>query len=45
VLKIAIEAPSDLHDQELAFWQNGLGQELPEIHSADMTAPSSAGPT
>jgi hypothetical protein len=23
-----------LHDQELAFWQGSLGQELPEIYSA-----------
>jgi hypothetical protein len=28
VLKVVIDAPPDLHDQELAFWQDVLGQEL-----------------
>jgi hypothetical protein len=27
--------PPDLHDQELAFWQGALGQELPGIYSAE----------
>jgi hypothetical protein len=27
VLKVVIDAPPDLHDQELAFWQGALGQE------------------
>ena len=31
VLKVVIDAPPDLHDQELAFWQGALGQELPGI--------------
>ena len=35
VLKVVIDAPPDLHDQELAFWQGALGQELPEIYSAE----------
>jgi hypothetical protein len=30
VLKVVIDAPPSLHDQELAFWQGALGQELPE---------------
>ncbi len=34
VLKVVIDAPPDLHDQELAFWQGALGQELPKIYSA-----------
>jgi hypothetical protein len=34
VLKVVIDAPPSLHDQELAFWQGALGQELPEIYSA-----------
>jgi len=44
VLKVVIDAPPDLHDQELAFWQSALGQQLPGIYSAEYTAPSSAGP-
>ena len=35
VLKVVIDAPSDLHDQELAFWQGALGQELPVIYSTE----------
>ena len=35
VLKVVIDAPPDLHDQELAFWQSALGQELPEVYSAE----------
>ena len=35
LLKVAIDAPPDLHDQELAFWQGALGQELPGIYSAE----------
>jgi hypothetical protein len=35
VLKVVIDAPPSLHDQELAFWQGALGQELPEIYSAE----------
>ncbi len=35
VLKVVIDAPPDLHDQELAFWQGALGQELPESYSAE----------
>ena len=35
VLKVVIDAPPALHDQELAFWQGALGQELPEIYSAE----------
>jgi hypothetical protein len=35
VLKIVIDAPPDLHDQELALWQDALGQELPEVYSAE----------
>jgi hypothetical protein len=35
VLKVVIDAPADLHDRELAFWQGALGQELPEIYSAE----------
>jgi hypothetical protein len=35
VLKVVIDAPPGLHDQELAFWQGALGQELPEIYSAE----------
>ena len=35
VLKVVIDAPPDLHDQELAFWQGVLGQELPGIYSAE----------
>jgi hypothetical protein len=35
VLKVVIDAPPDLHDQELAFWQGALGQELPGIYSAE----------
>jgi Glyoxalase-like domain len=35
VLKVVIDAPADLHDQELAFWRGALGQELPEIYSAE----------
>jgi hypothetical protein len=33
VLKVVIDAPPDVHDQELAFWQGALGQELPGIYS------------
>jgi hypothetical protein len=35
LLKVVIDAPPELHDQELAFWQDALGQELPEIYSAE----------
>jgi len=35
VLKVVIDAPPDLHDRELAFWQGALGQELPGIYSAE----------
>jgi hypothetical protein len=35
VLKVIIDAPPSLHDQELTFWQGALGQELPEIYSAE----------
>jgi hypothetical protein len=35
VLKIVIDAPPELHDQELAFWQGTVGQELPEVYSAE----------
>jgi len=35
VLKVVIDAPPGLHDQELAFWQGALGQELPGIYSAE----------
>jgi hypothetical protein len=35
LLKVVIDAPADLHDQELAFWQGALGQKLPEIYSAE----------
>ena len=35
VLKVVIDAPPILHDQELTFWQGALGQELPEIYSAE----------
>ena len=35
LLKVVIDAPPSLHDQELAFWQGALGQELPEIYSAE----------
>jgi hypothetical protein len=35
LLKIVIDTPPDLHDQELAFWQGALGQNLPEFHSSE----------
>jgi hypothetical protein len=35
LLKVVIDAPPDLHDRELAFWQGALGQELPQIYSAE----------
>ena len=35
LLKVVIDAPPGLHDQELAFWQGALGQELPGIYSAE----------
>jgi Glyoxalase-like domain len=35
VLKVVIDAPPELHDQELAFWQDALGQELPGVYSAE----------
>jgi hypothetical protein len=35
VLKVVIDAPPDLHDRELAFWQGAHGQELPGIYSAE----------
>ena len=35
VLKVVIDVSPDLHDQELAFWQGALGQEMPEIYSAE----------
>jgi hypothetical protein len=35
LLKVVIDVPPGLHDQELAFWQDALGQELPEIYSAE----------
>jgi len=34
VLKVVIDAQPDLHDEELAFWQGALGQELPGIYFA-----------
>jgi hypothetical protein len=33
VLKVVIDAPPELHDRELAFWQGAVGQELPGIYS------------
>ena len=45
VLKIVIDAPPELHDQELAFWEGAVGQELPEVYSPSITAPSFAGAT
>jgi Glyoxalase-like domain len=35
VLKVVIDAPPDLHDRELEFWQGALGQEVPEVYSAE----------
>jgi hypothetical protein len=35
VLKVVIDAPAELHDQELTFWQGAVGQELPEVFSAE----------
>ena len=35
VLKVVIDAPPALHDRELAFWRGALGQEMPEIYSAE----------
>ena len=35
VLKVVIDAPPELHDQELAFWEGAVGQELPEDNSAE----------
>jgi len=35
LLKIVIDAPPELHDQELSFWQGALGQELPQIYSGE----------
>ena len=35
VLKVVIDAPPELHDQELAFWQGAVGQQLPEVYSAE----------
>lgn len=35
LLKIVIDAPPDVHDQELAFWQGALGQELPARYSPE----------
>jgi hypothetical protein len=35
LLKVVIDAPPDLHDQELAFWQGALGQELPRVYSEE----------
>jgi hypothetical protein len=35
VLKVVIDAPPDLHDRELAFWRGALGQEMPEVYSAE----------
>jgi hypothetical protein len=35
VLKVVIDAPPELHDQELAFWEGAVGQELPEVYSAE----------
>jgi hypothetical protein len=35
VLKVVIDAPPDLHDRELAFWQEALGEELPGVYSAE----------
>ena len=35
VLKVVIDAPPELHDQELAFWQGAVGQDLPEVYSAE----------
>ena len=37
VLKVVIDAPPDLHDQELAFWQGALGNKnSPPPHVASM---------
>lgn len=33
--KVVIDAPPDLHDSERRFWEGALGQELPEIYSAE----------
>ena len=35
VLKVVIDAPAELHDEELAFWQGALGQELPPVYSPE----------
>jgi hypothetical protein len=35
VLKVVIDAPPEVHDRELAFWAGALGQELPEVYSAE----------
>ena len=35
VLKVVIDAPPELHDEELAFWEGAVGQELPEVYSAE----------
>jgi Glyoxalase-like domain len=35
VLKVVIDAPPEVHDQELAFWRGALGQELPGVYSAE----------
>lgn len=35
LVKVVIDAPPELHDQELAFWEGALGQELPQIYSAE----------
>jgi glyoxalase superfamily protein len=35
VLKVVIDAPPEVHGRELAFWQGALGQELPEVYSAE----------
>lgn len=45
VLKVVIDAPPDRHDQELAFWQGALGQELPEVYSAEYHGACFAGAT
>jgi hypothetical protein len=40
--KIVIDAPGDVHDQELTFWQGAMGQEFahnerhPEYHGTDL---------
>jgi hypothetical protein len=35
LLKVVIDAPPELHNQELTFWQGAIGQELPQIYSGE----------